>query len=468
MAFDYFVLLAEMRTGSNLLESNLNAFDGMTCHGELFNPSFICNPGTEDYAGVSMAERDADPWRLLNEVRSGGGRMVGFRLFHDHDPRIWQHVMGDRACAKIILTRNPIESYVSRKIAKQTGQWQLGDVKHRKKSLAHFDGEEFERHIEKLQATQMQILNTLQTTGQSAYYIGYEDANDLNVLNGLARWLGMPSQITDLPRKFKKQNPESLEAKLSNPEALAPALARIDRFDLGRTPNFEPRRGPMLDACVAGAKTSLFFMPMRGAPEGEIANWLAALDGVEADDLARGFDQPRFEAWRREHPGFHSFTVVSHPLKRAYRAFCKKVITNQLEPVREHMNRLFAAELPEGNVSLGPLDQRAAFKSFLRFAAASLSGQTGLQPWPIWASQSANLQGYATVVAPDFVFREEDMGNDLPWLARKHGHAAPSAPVVDVAENGPTLSQIVDDEVLDLVRIAYRRDFEQFGYTLEL
>ena len=31
--FDYFVVFAEMRTGSNFLEANINAFDGLTCHG---------------------------------------------------------------------------------------------------------------------------------------------------------------------------------------------------------------------------------------------------------------------------------------------------------------------------------------------------------------------------------------------------------------------------------------------------
>ena len=36
--FDSFVMFAEMRTGSNFLESNLNALDGVTCLGELFNP----------------------------------------------------------------------------------------------------------------------------------------------------------------------------------------------------------------------------------------------------------------------------------------------------------------------------------------------------------------------------------------------------------------------------------------------
>lgn len=39
--FDSFVMFAEMRTGSNFLEANLNAMPGVTCHGEMFNPHFI-------------------------------------------------------------------------------------------------------------------------------------------------------------------------------------------------------------------------------------------------------------------------------------------------------------------------------------------------------------------------------------------------------------------------------------------
>ena len=72
MAFEYFVVLAEMRTGSNLLESNLNAIEGVECHGELFNPVFINTSGTDTYHGVTLAQRDADPWALLNAVRAGG------------------------------------------------------------------------------------------------------------------------------------------------------------------------------------------------------------------------------------------------------------------------------------------------------------------------------------------------------------------------------------------------------------
>jgi len=460
MAFEYFVVLAEMRTGSNLLESNLNAVEGIECHGELFNPGFINQAGTDSYLGVNRDQRDADPWSLLNAVRAGGGRMVGFRLFHDHDPRIWQHVLADTACAKIILTRNPLDSYVSRKIAAATNQWRLGDVKNRKKTQVAFDPAEFEAHLSRLQQTQISLQHSLQTSGQSAFYISYDDANDLEVLNGLSRWLGVPGRLADLPRAFKKQNPEPLEAKLSNPEDLAPGLARIDRFDLGRTPVFEVRRGPLLAACYAGAKTPLLFLPIRGAPEQSVIHWMAALDGVEPGGLPHDFDHGRLASWRREHPGFCSFTVLRHPVMRALAVYRRKVLTGEFVAVREHMARLFGVTLAEDTAPMTEGDHRAAFKAFLRFCAASVSGQTGLQPWPMWASQAANLDGFAQAVLPDLILREDRLAEDLAWLARGFGHSSPPA----CQPHSDPLAPIIDDEALDLAFSAYRRDYEQFGF----
>ena len=81
--FDSFVVFAEMRTGSNFLEANLNALDGVTCHGEAFNPHFIGYPNRDDILGVTMATRDADPDRLLAAIRAEAG-LSGFRYFNDH------------------------------------------------------------------------------------------------------------------------------------------------------------------------------------------------------------------------------------------------------------------------------------------------------------------------------------------------------------------------------------------------
>ncbi|MEM9636811.1 MAG: nodulation protein NodH, partial [Pseudomonadota bacterium] len=111
--FDAFVVFAEMRTGSNFLETNLNAFDGITCHGEAFNPHFIGYPNRDALLDVTLDQREGDPMILLQRLLAPSPQMHGFRYFHDHDPRVLDAVLDNPRCAKIILTRNPAESYVS-------------------------------------------------------------------------------------------------------------------------------------------------------------------------------------------------------------------------------------------------------------------------------------------------------------------------------------------------------------------
>ena len=130
--FDYFVVFAEMRTGSNLLEGNLNAFETLTCYGEAFNPNFIGYPNKTEVFGIAQCIRDSDPARLIDAIKSKTDGLGGFRFFHDHDARVLDICLPDPRCAKIILTRNPVESYVSWKIARETGQWKLTDVRRRK------------------------------------------------------------------------------------------------------------------------------------------------------------------------------------------------------------------------------------------------------------------------------------------------------------------------------------------------
>ena len=65
----------------------------------------------------------------------------------------------------------------------------------------------------------------------------------------------------------------------------------MDQFNLTRTPNFEPRRGPAVPSYVAAANAPLLYMPIRSGPEQEVQRWLAALDGVGVDGLQSGFNQ---------------------------------------------------------------------------------------------------------------------------------------------------------------------------------
>ena len=129
--FDGFVLLAEMRTGSNFLEESLNLFDGLTCHGEAFNPGFVGHHDRQELFGMDRVARDADPLELMRRIFERSEGIGGFRLFHDHAPEVLEAVLTNPRIAKLHLTRNPVDTYVSLKIANTTGQWRLTDERHR-------------------------------------------------------------------------------------------------------------------------------------------------------------------------------------------------------------------------------------------------------------------------------------------------------------------------------------------------
>ncbi|MFD2738342.1 nodulation protein NodH [Sulfitobacter aestuarii] len=468
-AFDSFVIFAEMRTGSNFLETNLNAFAGITCHGEAFNPHFIGYPDNKPILGIDQKRRDAKPGDLLDAIRGDRATLGGFRYFHDHDPRIFDDIIADRRCAKIILTRNPVESYVSWKIAQATGQWKLTNVKSRKAALARFDPDEFGAHLTALQDFQIKLLNRLQTSGQTAFYIAYEDLQNLDVMNGLAAFLGIDERLDALDRELKKQNPSPVTAKVSNPYDMVEALARLDRFDLTRTPNFEPRRGPVVPSYVAAAQSPLLYLPLRGGPEAQVVDWLARLDGVAQTALHRKMNQKELRRWKRQRPGHRSFTVLRHPLARAHHAFCRHILGTGPESylqLRQTLIRQHGLPLPENgpDATYDIAAHRAAFVTFLTFLKANLSGQTAIRVDAAWCSQSAAVQGFGELLLPDRIIREEELGQQLHELARSVGHGA--APSIDVAKASEpfTLDDIYDEEIESLGQAAYQRDYLMFGF----
>ena len=466
--FDYFVVFAEMRTGSNFLEANLNALDGVTCHGEAFNPHFIGYPNLTEILGVTQAMRDADPLRLVETIRDQTQGLGGFRFFHDHDARVLEAILGDTRCAKIVLTRNPAESYVSWKIAQATGQWKLTDARQRKDSKVTFDRNEFEAHLTALQEFQIRLMNALQVTGQTAFYIDYEDIQSVDVMNGMARWLGVSAQLDSLDNKLKKQNPEPMEEKVVNFDAMAEAMARLDRFNLSRTPNFEPRRGAQVPAWVAGAQAPLLYLPIRSGPEARVLDWMAALDGVSVDALTGDFTQKSLRQWKRAHEGHRAFTVLRHPVARAHAAFCERILTTgpgSFAEIRKTLRRAYKLPLPKDGP--GPdYDRRAhrtAFLAFLEFLKGNLAGQTGIRVDAAWASQAQILQGYAQFAVPDIVIREDEMESMLPSLAAQLGLAEVSVPGAST-DHPHALADIYDAEVEALCQQVYQRDYIAFGF----
>ncbi|MEZ5886891.1 MAG: nodulation protein NodH [Paracoccaceae bacterium] len=446
--FTSFVILAAMRTGSNFLEESLNAVPGLTSLGEAFNPVFMGFPGQEELLGITMAARDADPALLFDQIRRAPG-LNGFRLFPDHDPRALDLVLADPACAKIVLSRNPAESYVSLGIARATGQWKLGNVGRRKEARMRFDEAAFHAHLNALAAFRSKVTHALQASGQTAFHLTYDDLGDAEVIRGLCRFLGVEAEAARPTRSIVPQNPGPLAEKVTNPRDMAAALARLDPFGLSQVPSFETRRGPQVPTFTASVPAPLLFLPIPGGPGVAVERWLSAFGAVET-----GFTQKTLKDWMRRHPDHRRFTILRHPLPRAFAAF------------EAFLGPEFDAELRQQiakvhKIGLEPTG--AAFAAFLRFLKANVNGQTAHRTLPGWASQSAMVQGFQQLFSPDLIAREDRMAAAFGFLCAELGLSMQRFEADDgLAQRLRSLGN--REELNAAARQAYARDCLAFGF----
>lgn len=466
--FRYFVILAEMRTGSNFLESNFNAVPGLHSFGEVFNPHFIGHANKTELLGQTIESREADPFALLAEIQNSEHPMPGFRFFHDHDPRILDHCLADERCAKIILTRNPLDTYVSREIVRQTGQWRLNDMKHARTASIRFNAEDFEVHLAERQAFQLRIQRALQLSGQTGFYLRYEDIPDVDVLNGLLSFLGIDAKVGKISTATKKQNPRSLQEKVTNFEEMERALSRVDFFTTDFAANFEPRRGPRIPDYVAAAVSPLLFMPIPCSAGSDVLSWLADVDGVADGDLVRGFTQKKLRHWKRQAKGHRSFSVVRHPVARLHDAFQRHILLDgpdQYTEIRQTLRKNYKLPIPgpDQPVNLTVAEYRTALIAFADFVKGNLDGQTSIRTDGAWASQCEHVIGMAQFILPDHIFREDQLQDGLDFILTEIGK--PSVPMVESATGLKfDLSEVYDAKIEAAVRAAYQRDYMMFGF----
>src|SRR5690606_33485673 len=170
--------------------------------------------------------------------------------------------------------------------------------------------------LTELQHYHLRIQRALQASGQAAFQIGYEDLGEVAVLSGLARYLGLGALEVAPTTELRRQNPPQGQDKLTNLVEAERALAGFDRFALWRTPALEPRRGPGVPQFVAARSLPLLFMPLRAGPQQQVTAWLGRAGG----GLTGDFTQKTLKRWMRDHPGHRAFTVLRHPLPRAFTA----------------------------------------------------------------------------------------------------------------------------------------------------
>lgn len=459
-------MLAEMRTGSNFLEESLNLLDGLHCHGEAFNPVFVGQHNWSDLFGMDRAARDADPRELMRRIFEKTDGLGGFRFFHDHTPEILETVLHDPRIAKVQLTRNPLDAYVSRKIAARTGQWRLTDEQHRKSARIRFDVDEFLNEHATLQAHRKHVGRVLQTTGQAGFEIGYEQVGDVQVLNGVAAFLGLSDRLAAPSDRLKRQNPAAMQEKVENFDEMQAALSELNLDGLAISETTEPQHGAAVPTFRASRKPPLLFMPIKGGPTNVVLTWMEEVDG--AAPIA-GFTRKTLRQWKNQNKDARSFTVVSHPAERAYEVFRRYILSAEagsFSAIRDRLRDGYGLPIPgdTGSARMSMRDRRTAFVGFLEFVRQSNSGQTGMRSDPAFVSQTALLQSLSAVLLPDMVIRSEQLALGMKQLAYQTAESGLPVPRDVAHASRAELAAFYDETVETAVRAAYNRDFRNFGF----
>lgn len=491
-AYRYFTILGAMRTGSNLLQRTLDQLPSINCYGELFNPAFINTPKNEPDFGLTCAERDADPTALIDAMIARGRKdtLSGFRLFDGHDVHVTSSVLEDRSAAKIILRRNPLDSFVSLKIAQETDQWLLMKQRARRSTQIHFDIAQYREYLAQTEDFYARILRSMKVSGQTPFSIDYTELGDVTVINGLAEWLGSPDRLEGIEQTIQRQNPGPLEEKVVN---------YGEMIDLLRNEGGVHRTGEGTRSDRAGGlrfmhtiqRAPILYAAIPGGPNAPVLRWLHGVEGGDPqrpdfDKLMQGtppFGAPQnrkaLTDWLQTHPSHVCFTSVRHPVVRAYDVFMNRIFNNSDDDafprIRSYAQDRFAMHLPtqdfedrEALARVGyTLEQhRAGFMAFLDFVRANLAGRTPMRSDALWAPQYEFVEGFSSAVTLNLILREEDLIAGAAYLRKRFD----LADVRNAVLRDPHLDHLfaIEDvwspQVEAQCRGIYGRDYLQFGF----
>lgn len=467
----YFVIFGTMRTGSNLLERTLGACEGLSAEGEVFNEIFIGKPDRVRHLGWTLAERKADPVGYLEVVLAEARGIPGFRIFDRHDAAMIDHAARDPDCARIVLTRDPLDSYLSLKIAAETGQWLLSKEENRKLAKVAFDAAEFDDYRDAVAAHYAGLRRKMRAAGQTAFEISYDELGDLEIVAGAAAHVGATAPLTALPQKIKRQNPEDWRDKVTNPGDVEAWFAAQGRAapprrapDAGRV-DFEP-----LDALVAARGLNLLFAPIEGAGAAEFETLMRGAEraaGVAGKPLAHGL-KPTHVA-RRRRRGAVVASFARHPAARLYDLFRRRV-ASQSDKAFSGL-RAALAERYGAPADVTEETEGAAFDALLAFIADNRAGRTAFPADPGWAPQTVLLSRYGAVAPLDVLGRVERFAEDADPILRRLGVAAPEAltatfsAAVERAAPAAGLARILTSEREKRIVELYEPDFERLGYA---
>ena len=475
----YFVILGAMRTGSNLLEKTFEQLGDTVCYGEVFNPGFISGPRKKDVLGYTVKQRDADPIGFLEQlIAVEPDKITGLRLFAGHSRKVLEYVLRDPRCIRIILTRDPLDSFISLKIARKTDQWMLRNPRRRMETRIDFDLMEFERYRTKQSDHYAWIEGKLKRFGMHAHRVDYADLGDHAVLQRLAEQIGSTGTVPSA-RPILKQNPTSRAAKVQNYAEMCAALDLPPEQDTDHVSNltdiFVPR-----PVCPDGFPVA--YAPVFGTA---FEPMISLLHRIEVRDFGR----PRILApdlIDRAHRSalytsplpseVQAISMVSHPFQRLHAAFLREMFgpgwnfsSLRKALVRTHGPMPAPRGLQRRPEAYTPEQRQIHFAGFLDMVEAALRHDPGTSLQAEWRPQVDILGDHLKTTRIVRIFRQERFEEAIEWITGKMSLPGfPPGQIKGIAQTGRQKLIPIDDFVTpDLtakVMHLHAQDFEAFEY----
>ncbi|MEM7744320.1 MAG: hypothetical protein AAF409_11495 [Pseudomonadota bacterium] len=471
----YFAIFAAMRTGSNLLERTLAELGDTTCYGEAFNPAFIGGPRCHYMMGWNLARRNADPLGFLTQLRAAAeGSIPGFRVFDGHGRVLMTHALADPMCRKVVLRRDPLESYLSLKIARQTGQWMLKNPRRRIAARVQFDASEYADYTSGLEAHYAWIDAQLTAAGETAVRVDYAELQEHAKLAEIARYIGSAGTLPE-HQPIARQNPQNLAEKVSNYKYMCETLD----ISPGALPTPKPRSVPAI-RLAPSAQLACAEIP---GPAFEVAiSLLYRFERRSYGGRSLSYTQLQRESregtyaprWSGEETadGRVVFAITSHPAIRIVGLFNAALFgpDRRVSPVRQHFLSRYRA-LPEASADMSPEDLAQLLAEYLDMVSSARHGSGAVFMDDCWREQSILLDACQAQASVDRVADIDDLDDLVGWLAaRLNVPALPPSHIADVLRRALPqdlpAGAFMTDEIGRRLSALYSADFVRFAYPL--
>jgi hypothetical protein len=224
-----FVIIGAMRSGSNLFQEKLNYFDDLICLGELFNRSFVgvnrpniyrTSYGNFERDGKGLVKvRNRDPLKFLGEMvdtARAENKMLGFRIFNQHNKRVLSLLLNSPAVKKVILHRGLIDSFISLRVAQNSGRWLNRGSKDILVNQTEFRLKDFRKYVAQNQKFYKSVKSRLDSSGQPYKIVSYEDILQNEKVQAVGEFVGSRAVMKQRETILKKVIKGGPETSLSN------------------------------------------------------------------------------------------------------------------------------------------------------------------------------------------------------------------------------------------------------------